>query len=79
MLTNSLPTDVPSSFKTSPSLLPLANFPLSTERRAERRHVERVDRIQAHLPHRVAANMVHPIARFLHLTAWNAGPRAGPA
>jgi AraC family transcriptional regulator len=64
MLTNSLPTDVPSSFKTSPSLLPLANFPLSTERRAERRHVERVDRIQAHLPHRVAANMVHPIVEI---------------
>jgi AraC family transcriptional regulator len=64
MLTNSLPTNAPSSFKTSPSILPLANLPLSAERRAERRQVERADRIQAHVPHRAAANMVHPIVEI---------------
>jgi AraC family transcriptional regulator len=64
MLTNSLPTNATSSFKTSPSLLPPAIFALSTERRAERRQVERADRIQAHPPHRVAANMVHPIVEI---------------
>jgi AraC family transcriptional regulator len=44
--------------------LPLAIVPLSIERRAERRHVERADPIQTHLPHRVAANMVHPIVEI---------------
>jgi AraC family transcriptional regulator len=65
MLTNSLPTNATSSFETSPSLLPLAMFPLSIERRAEHRHVERADRIQVRAPHhRVAANMVHPIVEI---------------
>jgi AraC family transcriptional regulator len=64
MLTNSLPTNARSSFERSPSLLPLAIFPPSIERHAERRHVERADRIQAHLPHRVAANRVHPIVEI---------------
>jgi AraC family transcriptional regulator len=65
MLTNSLPTNATLTFKTSRSLLPLANFPLSIERRAERRHVEHADRNQAHsLDHRVAANMVCPIVEI---------------
>jgi AraC family transcriptional regulator len=65
MLTNSLPTNATLSFKTDPSLLPLANFPLSLERRADRAHVERADRNQAHPPHhRVAANMVYPIVEI---------------
>jgi AraC family transcriptional regulator len=64
MLTNSLPTNATSSFKTSPSLLPPAIFPLSTERRAERRHVERAARNQVHQPHRVASNTVHPIVEI---------------
>jgi AraC-like DNA-binding protein len=64
MLTNSLPTNATSSFKTSPSLLPPAIFPLSTERRAERRHVERAARDQVHQPHRVASNTVHPIVEI---------------
>jgi AraC family transcriptional regulator len=64
MLTNSLPTNATSPFKTSPSLPPPAIFPLSTERRAERRHVERADRIQVHPPHRVAGNTVQPIVEI---------------
>src|SRR5271163_2297345 len=64
MLTNSLPTNATSSFKTSPSLLPPAIFPLSTERRAERRHVERATRNQVHQPHRVAGNTVQPIVEI---------------
>ena len=64
MLTNSLPTNATSSFKTSASLPPPAIFPLSTERRAERRHFKRAGRNQAHPPHRVAANMVHPIVEI---------------
>jgi hypothetical protein len=63
MLTNSLPINATSSFKTGPSLLPLANFPLSIG--AGRRHVERADRNQAHPPrHRVAANMVYPVVEI---------------
>jgi AraC family transcriptional regulator len=64
MLTNSLPTNATSSFKTSPSLLPPAIFPLSTERRAERRHVERTARNPVQQPHRVASNTVHPIVEI---------------
>jgi AraC family transcriptional regulator len=64
MLTNSLPTNATSSFKTSPSLLPPAIFPLSTERRLERRHVERAARSQVHQPHRGASNTVHPIVEI---------------
>src|SRR5271167_4428754 len=64
MLTNSLPTNATSSFKTSPSLLPPAIFPISTERRAERRHVERAARNQVHPPHRVASHTVHPIVEI---------------
>jgi hypothetical protein len=58
MLTNSLPTNAKSSFETSPSLLPLAIFPLSIARRAERRDVESAGRNQAVPAHHcVAANM----------------------
>jgi AraC family transcriptional regulator len=52
------------SFETPPRP-PRATVPLLIERRAERRHVERTGRNRAHPPHhRVAANMVHPIARI---------------
>jgi AraC family transcriptional regulator len=64
MLTNSLPTNATSSFKTSASLPPPAIVPLSTERRAERRHFERAGRNQAYPPHRVAANMVQPVVEI---------------
>jgi AraC family transcriptional regulator len=65
MLTNSLPANATLSSTPSPSLLPLANFALSIERRAERRHVESADRSQAHPPHlRVAANMLCPIVEI---------------
>jgi AraC family transcriptional regulator len=65
MLTNSRPTNATSSFETRPPHLPRANVPLLIERRAERRHVERADRVQAHpLHHRVSANMVHPIVEI---------------
>jgi AraC family transcriptional regulator len=64
MLTNSLRTNAMSSFETRPSLRPLAIFPNWIERRAERRQVERADRIQAHLPHCVAANMVLPVVEI---------------
>jgi hypothetical protein len=65
MLTNSLPINATSSFEISPSLLPPAIFPLSIERRAERRHPGPADRLQAHAPHhRLAANIVHPIVEI---------------
>jgi AraC family transcriptional regulator len=65
MLTNSLPTIATSSFETRPPHLPRANVSLLIEGRAERRHVERADRIQVRPPHhRVAANMVHPIVEI---------------
>lgn len=65
MLTNSLPTNATSSFETRPPHLPRGSVPLLIERRAERRHVERADRIQVRPPHhRVAANMVHPIVEI---------------
>jgi AraC family transcriptional regulator len=63
MLTNSLPSNATSSFTTAPSLLPLANLPLSIG--AERRHVEPADRNQAHPPrHRVGAHIACPVVEI---------------
>ena len=63
MLTNSLPSNAASSFTIASSLLPLANPPLSIG--AERRHVERADRNQAHPPrHRVGAHIAYPVVEI---------------
>jgi AraC family transcriptional regulator len=64
MLTDALPTNATSSFKTSHSRPPPTLLPLALERHARTRHDERADRNQTRQPNRAAGDTVAPIVEI---------------